>query len=311
MSRSKNEIIEAIKTRCGEEYKIMSPYKGRHEKITCKHLVCGYVWDVEAGAFLGNKNKKGSGCPNCYGNIKKTDHEFKEEVKRITNGEYVVLGTYKNAKEKVRILHLKCNRSRLISPNAFLSSYNGSCPFCHSGHQLSQSDASKKISKISENEYVLVGKYINAHTRIKVKHLKCGSIISTTLQSIESKGHVPKCKKCYPNSKGEAYIEKILDDLELAYIPQKTFKGLKIKNRGNANLSYDFFIPKYKCLIEYQGRQHYMPVSIFGGEEEFKYQVKRDEKKKNFAIKNGYNLISIPYTIDKYSSIKSYILNNI
>jgi hypothetical protein len=41
-------------------------------------------------------------------------------------------------------------------------------------------------------------------------------------------------------------------------------------------LSYDFFLPDFNLLIEYQGRQHFIPVERFGGEETFKIQLEHD-----------------------------------
>lgn len=55
--------------------------------------------------------------------------------------------------------------------------------------------------------------------------------------------------------------------------------------------SLDVFIPSLSVGIEYQGRQHFEPVEIFGGEDSFKATVKRDEKKKRLCEKNGVKLI--------------------
>jgi len=47
--------------------------------------------------------------------------------------------------------------------------------------------------------------------------------------------------------------------------------------------------------IEYQGEQHYRPVSIFGGEDSFKSQIKRDKIKKKYCKSNNIELLIIPY----------------
>jgi len=60
-------------------------------------------------------------------------------------------------------------------------------------------------------------------------------------------------------------------------------------------LRYDFFIPSEKLLIEYNGVQHYRPVGIFGGEKRLKEQRHRDWLKRNYAKKNNYKLLTIPY----------------
>jgi len=45
-------------------------------------------------------------------------------------------------------------------------------------------------------------------------------------------------------------------------------------------LSYDIYISSKKVAIEYQGKQHFEPIEIFGGMETFKLQKRRDAIKK-------------------------------
>ena len=47
----------------------------------------------------------------------------------------------------------------------------------------------------------------------------------------------------------------------------------------------DFFLPDYDISIEYQGRQHFMSVEKFGGEEGFKDTRIRNTLKRN-NVKN-------------------------
>ncbi len=60
-------------------------------------------------------------------------------------------------------------------------------------------------------------------------------------------------------------------------------------------MSYDVFITTKNVAIEYQGKQHFMPVDFFGGEEHYQQQIMRDERKKNLSIKNGVKLVYINY----------------
>ena len=75
-------------------------------------------------------------------------------------------------------------------------------------------------------------------------------------------------------------------------------------------LPFDFFIPSLNCLIEYDGEQHFRPVSRFGGEEGFEKLRQRDELKNQYSKKNGIKLIRIPYTM-KNVEIEPYILKEL
>ena len=56
----------------------------------------------------------------------------------------------------------------------------------------------------------------------------------------------------------------LLKNNKIEFIPQFKIPG------NNYKFRYDFFLPDYNLLIEFHGKQHYEPVEIFGGEEEFK-----------------------------------------
>lgn len=50
--------------------------------------------------------------------------------------------------------------------------------------------------------------------------------------------------------------------------------------------------------IEYQGKQHFEPVEIFGGKEHYKEQVERDKLKYRLSRENGVALVYINYWDD-------------
>lgn len=82
------------------------------------------------------------------------------------------------------------------------------------------------------------------------------------------------------------YCQKIYgtDDVLFQYSP--SFLG---------HMSYDVFIISKNTAIEYQGKQHFVPVEFFGGEEHYSKQVERDKRKKVLSDKNGINLVYISY----------------
>jgi hypothetical protein len=76
---------------------------------------------------------------------------------------------------------------------------------------------------------------------------------------------------------------------------QKIFYGL-IGIRGGS-LSYDFYLPKYNLLIEYQGEFH---DGIAGNgnyymKQNLKRQQEHDKRKKEYALNNNIKLLEIWY----------------
>ena len=60
-------------------------------------------------------------------------------------------------------------------------------------------------------------------------------------------------------------------------------------------LPFDFYLKKYNLLIEFDGEQHFKPLTRFGGNKKFKQALKRDIIKNDYAFKEEINLLRIPY----------------
>ena len=92
------------------------------------------------------------------------------------------------------------------------------------------------------------------------------------------------------------------------YIAQMTFDGLVGVKKGL--LSYDFYIPKYNLLIEYQGEYHDGNTRNQSNED-INRQKEHDRRKKEYAKSNGYNFLEIWYwDFDNIEEILEMHLNN-
>lgn len=60
-------------------------------------------------------------------------------------------------------------------------------------------------------------------------------------------------------------------------------------------LPFDFYIPDYNTLIEFDGEQHFKPIKYFGGLSAFKVRKRRDDIKTEYAKTHNMMLIRIPY----------------
>lgn len=118
----------------------------------------------------------------------------------------------------------------------------------------------------------------------------CGNQVVVKGSYLKS-GHTKSCG-CI-KSFGEYNVNNFLSRNEIEYISQMNFEGLT--GVGGRNLTYDFYLPKHKIIIECQGRQHYSPVDFFGGESQFEIQQEHDHRKKLFAEINNLKFIEIPY----------------
>lgn len=121
----------------------------------------------------------------------------------------------------------------------------------------------------------------------------CGEEFETSLNRIISSNRSMKCRNC-TSSKGEQKIKEYLINNNINFISQKTFKYLI--GVGNGNLSYDFYLPQYNLLIEYQGIQHEKYHKYFHRtKRDFTIQKEHDRRKKKYAKDNNIELLKIWY----------------
>jgi len=158
-------------------------------------------------------------------------------------------------------------------------------------------------NKNKPEEFLPVSKY-----EVWWKCNECGHEWETSIRNRKNRG-CPECNK----SKGEKRCRRVFDLKNIYYIPQKEFDGLL--GLGGGNLSYDFYLPKYNLLIEYQGEQHEKPIDFKGnGEkhaiEQFEKQVEHDRRKREYAQNNNIKLLEIWYwDFDNIETILNKELN--
>ena len=118
-----------------------------------------------------------------------------------------------------------------------------------------------------------------------------------------------RCKLCN-NKLGEEKISKCLQELKIDFIREYKFKDCIYKDQ----LRFDFYIPNYNLLIEYDGQQHFFPVDFSGknpekAKEEFELNKIRDSIKNNYCKEHNINLLRIPY--NKFENIENIVCQEI
>ena len=117
---------------------------------------------------------------------------------------------------------------------------------------------------------------------------ECGNSIEVITTSL-LKGDTQSCG-CI-SSKGEMKIEQVLRENNILYEKQKTFIDF-IYEDTKAHPRYDFYLPEYNRLIEFDGEQHFKGT---GWNRDLSFQQERDKIKNNYALLNNIQLVRIPY----------------
>jgi hypothetical protein len=130
--------------------------------------------------------------------------------------------------------------------------------------------------------------YINAGTKLEYICI-CGNT-SWISFSVFQAGHRCGCIK----SRGEQIIRDTLEKLGFEFIPQHKYDDCK----HIYHLRFDFYVTttdNLRFLFEFDGSQHFEAFTVFGGDDQFKVGVKRDNIKNRYSINNGIPILRVSY----------------
>lgn len=275
------------------DYIVISSYKNAHTNMKFKHLKCGRIIEMTPNSFLN-----GRGCIYCSRKVTASKQlKSIDKVKESLPQGIELVGKYMGAHKKSKVHCNRCNQTYYVAINDLKR--HGRCTHCSGRYNENTEMFKQDVYNLVGNEYKVIGEYRAANIKIKMLHTICGNSYEVTPHNFK---HNRRCPYCI-ESRGEKTIRDILINHHINFEEQKTFDDCYDINK----LSYDFYVPEYKLLIEYQGKQHYKPVKFFGGQKHYIIQQRHDLIKKIYAKSNNYNLLTIPYRITSYSSIEKYI----
>ena len=265
--------------------KILNKYNNGRTLMDCECLVCGNRWQTMAMNL-----SRGHGCPKCnQSNPRLTTRQYKNQLKEI-NPNIMIIGEYTGNNNKIDCKCLICGHE--WSPFANTLKRGHGCPNCKAlKDRLSHKEFIERMKDI--NPFVkIIGEYKTALIPLEVKCLVCGKIFKTKPTGLLKKTGCPYCNL----SKGERDVAIFLDKNNIEYVQQKKYCDLI--GLGGGNLSYDFYLPNYNLLIEYQGRQHREQVKGFVEGKLFDYVKEHDYRKKKYAKEHNIKLLEIWYDED-------------
>ena len=196
---------------------------------------------------------------------------------------------YKDVSHKIRI---KCDKHGWFEQKPYQHYGGAGCMKCsneevHENQKIGFEEFVKRSIEIHSDKYAYDKKgYIDIFSPLNIGCPKHGEFTQTPRDHYRGSG----CTKCL-SSRGEREIRLILERLNIKFEEQKTFADLKHKYK----LRCDFYIPSLNTVIEYNGVQHYEPVSVFGGEKGLVDTQFRDNLKYEFLNSKGIGLIIIRY----------------
>lgn len=120
-----------------------------------------------------------------------TNDEFLDKVKTLRDVEYTILEPYVDSRVEILIKHEKCGREFKAIPFRFLAGKE--CPYCAKEHRKKSDAFKEKVSEMYGNEYTFLEKYVDAKTKILVRHNLCGNEYRVSPNKFLCNRKCPKC----------------------------------------------------------------------------------------------------------------------
>lgn len=281
------EFIKRAKNFHGDKYDYTKThYSGDRNKLT---IICPIHGEFEQ--YPSNHTKR-SGCAKC--NFEKDKYSQDNFIKRAKE-------KHKNSYLYDKTIYIDSYTHVVISckehgdfkqlPTSHLQGRG--CPKCAiKNKSLSKEQFIIKSNKIHNSKYDYSKiSYKNNHTKVIIICPIHGEFEQTPMCHLRGKG-CPICK----SSKGELTLENIFKKYNIKYKSQ--YNTPEIIN----NYKIDFYLPDYRILIEFHGKQHYEYIPYFhrNGEDDFLKQKIRDSMVRDVASRFKYNYLEFNYKQLKY-----------
>lgn len=274
---------------------ILEGFKGNKHHIKCRCKIHNIIWSPRASDL-----KRVKGCPLCSKESQSINSTLSNDefVYRLKNKSPNItpLDIYKG---KHQIMAFKCNLcGKIWKDDVFnvLARENSACSDCVRERQIKSMRKTHEqfIKELHDVNPQLepLDKYVTNDTKIRMLCTVHNYVWEITPINTLNVVGCPKCK-AYKNEKR---IVKILDNWGYNYELQKCFDDCVDKRY----LPFDAYLTDFNIIIEYDGEQHYWPISRgksknADGKRLLEYTKRHDAIKTEYCKTHGIPLIRIPY----------------
>lgn len=261
------------------EWVLVSNYLGKDKPITLLHKGCGReVEHPSASNVFRVKN-----CRLCSPeNFKKSHDQVAEDLLKIG---LKLHGKYIDDRTSVAIEY-PCGHVHTKTTTQVKQGSGVRCLLCEPRTpqtRLPLESVNQSLKDAEFGSFRVIGDYSGVSNPTDIECLECG-FVEYEARPYDILKRVGGCQICgklqSTESVNHRFIKRVLYDLGLKFVSEKTFDGL-VSEKG-FKFRFDFYLTEHKLLIEYDGKYH-----------ENEYHKYTDPLKDKFCIQNGYKLLRI------------------
>lgn len=294
--KTKEQFIEDAKKVHGDRYDYSKVEYVNNRTKVC--IICpdhGEFWQAP------DPHLAGKGCSVCRyikssSKVRMTREEFVRRANEIHGEKYdYSMVEYKNTDTKVKI---KCPVHGVFEQTPHHHLAGRGCYYCGTNMKTNEMWI-KHASEVHDNKYDYSKvNFRGRRTPITIICPEHGEFTQYPIPHLNGIG----CPICATkrNKRENETLKALQEDFPSVIYQYTNDTFLKNKRK---NFTLDFYIPEYDIGIEYQGEQHFVPVEIFGGEENYKKVIDRDARKYKQCSDHGVKVFYITmarYVPDEY-----------
>lgn len=285
-------------------------YTGGRNKVL---IICPEHGEFEQIASI---HLKGCGCVKCNMKFKNQNYNFTHNITTElfiarSKENHLIKYDYSKVKytkgpEKVCII---CPEHGEFYQGAGYHMHGGNCPKCVGGVRITGDEFISKATVVHNGKYDYSKvKYKNTASKVCIICPEHGEFFQRPNSHLFGAG----CPTC-PESNLEGEVRQFLIRNKINFEQEKSFSWLRRKKK----LYLDFYLPDYKIAIECQGKQHFSPVDMFGGQEFYDLTNERDSLKQQLCADHCIKIlyfsnakIEYPYpVIETYEDLLNAIFS--
>lgn len=263
-------------------YVCVGEYVNTSTKVLMRHVACGHEYETTPLNFV-----QGRRCPQCATKGKRpgtqltlTIEDFQARLDE-THGKGAIIahGEFRDTQHPV-LLRCQEGHEWVVSraSNVIRQGASG-CPTCRlHPHKMNHDDF---IRRIGEAEYTVLTEFVTVLHPVHLRH-SCGHTYWVKPNRFFQGDRCPKCA-AFRKSKNERMAAKFLDELELEYKHEARFRELPSPINPRFYLSFDFWIPALRLLVEIDGEFHRKSHVSASGNRTLHQQQIRDRTKDAWA----------------------------
>ena len=271
-TKTTEEFISEAKEVWGDKYDYsLSEYSGALNKV--KIIYDGIIFEQVAISHLKKMAPEDNSNQDFF--IKKSKDKWGDKY------DYSLVD-YVNCKTKVKILYNGDVYEQ--TPNGHLSNAPENIKY---SVRKTTEQFIKESNIIHDNKFNYDKTiYLTDREKVTITCIKHGDFNQRPNHHLKGVG-CPNCNE----SKGEKEIVNFLNKYDINYDRQYKFSDCK----NIFQLPFDFYIASMRTCIEFDGEQHFLPLSFFGGQEALDKLKINDKIKSDYCEDNYISLIRIRY----------------